>query len=438
MRRFPQSTVIAGSLAAVLCAVPARSSAEVSRSPLWSTTVEDPTAHRATPHALAAESEVVALAGMLRLDRGDDWGVVAVDGESGAELWRHIDTRGSESYDIVATRDRFHVAGDQCINFTPCDGVVRTYEATTGAILWEDIFDFERLKTGPRVVATDGRRLFVMGTVRGGGKRDAFVRAYDASSGALLWTDLWAVDDRRSLATGPIDATVRNGRLILASNDGRVGTRSSIGFRAYKAGSGESLWTHQRSGFLVDRVASLAVRGSTMIAVGGGSAGLVWALDVETGELVWKKRVNWMRTARWFSDVARRGSTVFAAGESAQREFVVLAYRARDGKLLWESRQPAPRHLRLFHHLAVSRGRLYSLGFAAEGQPGAHHLSIHELERRTGRLKASTSLQTRAISSFGYPKPLLHSNRLILGASSGRSEDYPIERPHLLLWAFGL
>ncbi|MFQ5790701.1 MAG: PQQ-binding-like beta-propeller repeat protein [Acidobacteriota bacterium] len=189
-------------------------------------------------------------------------------------------------------------------------------------LLWK----IRGLGKGYSSLAISEGRLFTMGTR---GDRE-YISAYDATTGALLWTT-------------PHGRLYRNNR-----GDGPRGTPSVVGRRLYGLGangdlsclevdSGKIVWTmnvlkkfHARNISWGISESPLVVGNRLLVNAGGRNASIV-ALNKDDGSLLWKSQ----------SDEAGYSSAVFAEiGGIPQAVFFTgmraLGLDIRNGRLLWD------------------------------------------------------------------------------------------------------
>lgn len=227
---------------------------------------------------------------------------------------------------IVAAAERVVVAGTGNAHRAPPGPlVVRGYDANTGDVAWEDrcFADFSHAAFASGV-ATDADRVFVAGVCN----RSAFLRAYDAGTGAVLW------DGSETTA----------GMVLLAADGGRL---FGVGFtnlntlliRAYDAATGTLSW-EVRPDAAFDRA---HVSPSLLLTAGGGAVFAHWnsgtgdhriqAYDADTGTLLWQDDPGGA------VEFVMAQGRLFAGGFSNLR-----AYDARSGEVRWEDPRPvAPR-----------------------------------------------------------------------------------------------
>lgn len=268
-------------------------------------------------------------------------------GAEGDLLWQvQIDKfGGNDNINGAAAADnRVFIAGDTRDPSRPhpvpgvignSDFFVQAYSASTGALLWEDIVVTAGSDDGASAVVADGERVFVGGdSSSGGGNFDFLIRAYDATTGTILWQDKVATGSEFGLVR---KLALQSGRLFAISANGLV--------RVYEAITGTLVWAdkiNNESSFgFVGR--DLAVDKKRVFAVGrldnfgtGNPDFLVRAYDADTGDVLWESRVDQGADDNAVA-VASQSEKVFVAG-ATNRDFLVRGYQAGKGFLQWENR----------------------------------------------------------------------------------------------------
>ncbi|MEU6074189.1 S8 family serine peptidase [Micromonospora sp. NPDC047074] len=193
-----------------------------------------------------------------------DWGTVAYDAGTGAQLWTATHNGTSNgidiSADLVASSTAVFVTGSSDTAEAGSDLVTIAYDPATGKELWTDRYDGPGRSTdAPRALALapDGGRLFVTGNSTGEGTGDDFTTiAYDTATGERSWVQrhnglidgadiAWDLavtpDGSRVVVTGGSadDKTVRDGMEM--PDDDYVTI-------AYDAASGKATWTGRYDG----------------------------------------------------------------------------------------------------------------------------------------------------------------------------------------------
>jgi hypothetical protein len=277
--------------------------------------------------------------------------------------------------------------------------------AGTGALLWEDVFD-----GGPfdeaRSVAVHGGRVFVSGVSTDTGlfSRRFTVRAYDLGAGTLLWQDRVPSGHQGFYgADGAAQVTVEDDRVVAA---GVVTDAAGFHFavRAYDAKTGTLLWSD-----LVDRgggadfANGVALDGGRAFAVGQGGAAcsfglpsncdwLIRAYDQRTGVLLWERQVDREGgDADQANVVLAHGDQIVVAGGAGSSpteplaDWLVQVYGADTGALVWEDLLATPGKFAYPVGLAVAGSRLLvtgsTLDLAGGTQDGDWVVRAHELGR---------------------------------------------------------
>ena len=234
--------------------------------------------------------------------------------------------------------------------------VVRAYDPVSGAVLWEDRAGSTGVDVIGLTITANRNRVFIAGTTSPSSNpslRDLFVRAYDAGSGQLLWEI-----SRQSVT--PTKIALASGRLLVAGSAG-LST-----YLAVFSTTGPLLWEDMAptTGFVAD----VAVSGSRIaVAINAGPQFAIRAYDLSSGILQWEDR-SALRSG--FHDqvlaVELNNDAVFAAGNSGEdfgnSEFLVRAYDARSGTLLWDDRSHSSPRTTAFD-LALGKSRLFVAGY---------------------------------------------------------------------------
>ncbi len=255
--------------------------------------------------AIAAKPKRVYVVGEVDTARaGEDFLVAALDSHKGQVLWRkQFDLNGAglddDARNIVVQGNKIFVSGRSLTAAGDRDGVVRALDANTGEVLWEYLLALgEGSNDDPRLIAVRRNQLFVVGlseieTAPGLFVHDAIVLALNANTGAEVWRqgqfDLAGEDDE-------IKAMAVQGKRVFVAGSGKTASGDRDGVvRALHVGTGEVLWEYLLDlSAGNDGIRGIVVQKNYVFVAGMGdtSAGnrdaVVGALDVETGELLWK------------------------------------------------------------------------------------------------------------------------------------------------------
>ena len=293
---------------------------------------------------------------------------------TGTLLWEnvwHASAGGDQDHPTGIFASPTHVvvvgSGDNATH----DGraaLVRAFDPLTGEILWEDRVGSTGTDILPWAIAADRQQIFVAGTVYSRGDvRDLFLRAYDASTGDLTW-------EIGRAGVEPATLHIASGRLLVAGAAG-----STTYLAAFSAKTGASLWDDMvpTSGRIVD----MAVAGRRIAAaISFGTSFAVRAYSLMTGGLEWENRPT--ISPGFLEEVhalVLNQHTVYAAGFSGETgmfgnsEFLVRAYDAADGSLLWDDRSHASTATAALD-LALGKFGLFAAGYTFDSSTGTDFL----------------------------------------------------------------
>ncbi|MCP4408823.1 MAG: PQQ-binding-like beta-propeller repeat protein [Gammaproteobacteria bacterium] len=213
-------------------------------------------------------------------------------------------------------------------------------------LLWQDRHDGGlAADDSARAIAVSARRTYAVGHLTDPYSSTRFaVRAYETTTGKLLWQD-------NSTAGNTRDVVVSGGRVFVT---GHRTTRQSGGafvVRVYNAKYGNLLWEDRlsvpsapdvESDEALDNIANtLATKGHRIFAVGWAGKGLVCAYHVRDGELLWEDGSEGAFTT-WHTVVADN-KRVFVGGQISPSEgllgkVILRAHDAETGTILWENK----------------------------------------------------------------------------------------------------
>ncbi|MBI5125739.1 MAG: PQQ-binding-like beta-propeller repeat protein [Planctomycetes bacterium] len=281
---------------------------------------------------------------------GSAFAVRAYNAKDGKLLWEdNYDREGSlldAAYRAVAKDGRVFVVGQTGSTAGGSTFAVRAYDASNGALLWQDNYDREGDGWDAAYeVVVDGNNVFVVGSTQtAAGGWGLTVRAYGASNGALLWQDNY--DREGALTDTAYGATVKNGRLFVVGDSETTAGGSAYAIRAYDTSNGNLLWKndYDREGSFRDEETNVAVVGNVVYTTGmtgtaNGNALTVRAYDVSNGNLLYEdyqtpeasKQENW-GIGIAIEENKDTGNKVFVAGTTETTAggmgFAVRAYKA--------------------------------------------------------------------------------------------------------------
>jgi len=296
-------------------------------------------------------------AGYAQGGEGTDILVRAYDARTGDRLWEDIANKGRDDFvqSIVATRRGVFVVGyGGNLAGSSLDLLVRAYSPRTGTLLWEDRVDSAGKDDAAWKVAAEGDALFVAGSAVDGTTQELILRAYDATSGHLAW-------ERRQPTVSPSAMAVHARQVFIGGQATTNGAPDRF-LASYDAQSGKLLWQEQNgSGFVSDIVAA----GSQIFTSGIGGS-LLRSYNARTGQLIWDDNagVPGHSITPLALDVGH--GFIFMSGEVAKpfeySEFLVRAYDAASGELVWEDRALRSASSAAFD-VAVKGHRAFAVGW---------------------------------------------------------------------------
>jgi hypothetical protein len=297
----------------------------------------------------------------------------AARSKPGDLLWedRFDASRYEQAFSVATLNDSVFAAGfTRSASGFGRDFVIRSYDARTGALEWQDQVDkgSDEFASG---VVTDKQRVFVSGTTFiAGHDYDWLLRAYDARSGDLLWENVFDLNGRSDFSRGTALA-VGNGIVFLGGYGTKADGNADWLVRAYNAASGALVWQdHYESGPNFDTAYTLVVDGDRLFAGGAAStesAGIavVRAYNARTGALLWQRDTPGIPDYTYTNTITVRDGRVFVGSvvppNPAKFVSLVQAYDARSGALLWQDRIDKGGDLDFIEQITADEGRLYAV-----------------------------------------------------------------------------
>ena len=258
----------------------------------------------------------------------------------------------------------------------PSAYVTVAYDAATGTRRWAQTFQTATPsgdspdRATAIAVSPDGSTVYVTGddvTSSAGGYSYGTV-AYDAATGAQLWTATYAGASASGIAVSPDGSTVYvTGSAQVSSPAGSF----DFATVAYRAATGAQLWArlyHGLPGSSSTLATAIAVspHGSSVFVTGGTSSAsrlgyATVSYDGATGRTRWAQTYEPAGSAGVTTATAvvlnPAGTSVIVTGKdsspSARGAYVTVAYRAASGARLW-SRRDASRGFLTFPAAAIS------------------------------------------------------------------------------------
>jgi len=287
------------------------------------------------------------------------WMVDAYEAETGELLWRDRfgAASGNRAIGVVESGGRVFVGGRARPAGATLNWLVRAYDSRTGDVLWEDhtpAGDFAQATQ----LAVEGNRVIAVGYVETNSstapfsETDWLVRTYDAKTGQIVWEERLETGGLDSIAI-PFDVALLDGRAFVIGTGGPgcsfsvVGAPDNCDFivRTYNIETGQLLWEDRLDRAPIDQGLSIVAKGDAVFATGNGGntcAGValtncdifVRAYDPNTGTLLWEDQVDTMGTDDLGGAIATQGGSVFVAGVVIDADFtadiLIRAYHLRD------------------------------------------------------------------------------------------------------------
>jgi outer membrane protein assembly factor BamB len=281
--------------------------------------------------------------------------VAAIDSQNGEVLWS--DTFGYPSsvttiaHAISAGATRIFVVGITGDFSEPTAmAFIRAYDSRTGERLWEDVTNLIP-PVGSYLTATEAQGLVYLVAGRTDDNPPAGarfgIRTYDARTGALVWEDVLTPSEDFIGGATEVEA---NRRLVLTA--GTADALQALFVRAYDRLSGRIVWEDRLSGGDLSGVTDLLLHRDRLVVSGfpgpGPSSGpILKAYDTNTGAVAWQQTPRIPGVNDDFqavSALAAAGNTLFAAGsfetgDGTLHQYSLRALELRTGALKWEDRQ---------------------------------------------------------------------------------------------------
>jgi glucose dehydrogenase len=358
----------------------------------------------------AAQDDQVFVAGFTSAPSGArDFLVRAYDVHTGALRWRSQVKKGSDDFasGVVTDGQSVFVSGNALISGHGYDWVLRAYDANTGALLWENLFDLAGQDDFCRgtAIAVEKDKLFLGGYVTNAqGNLDWMVRAYDTSSGALVWQDQ---RDVGGLSDGVRALTVKDGRLFVTGWGFTADAERAL-VRAYDSDSGALLWEKDTLGaadlggetFGV-AIGALGTRVYAAVSVGTAADGqhaVVQAFDETSGDLLWQDPIDKGGEVDFLNALAVHDGRVYAVGYGgpgclfgvsppSNCDSLIRTYDAATGALLWERVSDFGRLDDVTWVVAADKGVVYTASMAASHSGWYGQWIVQAREGSTGALR---------------------------------------------------
>ena len=295
-----------------------------------------------------------------------DYATVAYNGATGQQLWatryNGPGNAGDDPAAIAADPDgkTVFVTGYSQGAGTGRDYTTIAYDAATGKQRWLSRYNNPRRNgydaASALAISPDGSRLYVTGDSIGrSSDADYATVAYSTASGRQQWVARYNghannIDFARSVAVSPDGSKV----FVTGSSWGTI-SRTDYATIAYKAATGDPLWTRRYGGRNFDGAVAVAVspRRNAVYVTGTIYGGLTHrdiatvGYNATTGAPLWVSRFDGDHKGDIPASLAvsPNGASVIIAGSSAagttptqSYRFLVVAYGAVGGTKLWSTR----------------------------------------------------------------------------------------------------
>jgi hypothetical protein len=281
----------------------------------------------------------------------ENFGTVAYDAETGAQIWAatYDGPEGNDQAVALAVSPDDHVVyvTGNSLEADANSFATVAYDAATGLQLWVARYS----STGDLgaipsdlVVSPDGTKLFVTGQTLGT-EFDFATVAYDAGTGTQMWTANYdgpghGRDEATAIGVAPDGSSV----FVAGDSPGTDSVYDDVATIAYDPTNGSVRWVARfDGGHLYAEANDLAVAPDGRLFVTGLSIGAyaTEAYDQTSGALLWIRAFHGPRagvdTARSVG-VSPNGSLVFVTGTSngfTGPDFGTIAYSATTGATIW-------------------------------------------------------------------------------------------------------
>ena len=249
--------------------------------------------------------------------------IASFDTRDGSLLWASTDDAhgGFDRYNGVVLAGNVAVsAGYETGTDNYYDLLVTGHNVKTGTLLWASLYDGDGGATRGNAIAASGSTVFVVGDEAADPSTDMMIRAYEATSGALLWSDS---HDVAGYYDSAYDVDV-DGTVVVTTGEGRPTSGSpDMLTRAYNTTTGTLLWSDQYDlAGSVDQAWAVHISGTQAIIAGQGYDGdyewIVRSYDLATGTLSWDDVYDRSGGSDSARDVTSLGNTVYVAGFSQE------------------------------------------------------------------------------------------------------------------------
>jgi WD40 repeat protein len=371
-----------------------------------------------------------------------DYATLAYNAATGAVLWAKRYNGPANNADhasaIAVSPDgtKVFVTGGSVSSSGGYDYATIAYNAATGAMLWTMRYNRAanlRDEATQLTVSPDGTKVFVTGVSTGSSSHwDYTTIAYTTGTGAMLWTKLYngpgnGDDDPYAISVSPDSTKVFVTGYSRGSTSG-----DDYATLAYNAATGAVLWAKRyndpSNGY--DQATALKVSpDGTKVFVTGYSIGSeTIAYSAATGAVLWAKQAGSGGGATALG-VSPDGTKVFITGSmlgTTNTDYGTIAYNSGTGAVLWAKQYNGPANgTDLSSRLAVSPDgtKVFVTGNSEGSTSGPDYATVAYSATTGGPLWSRR--YTGPGNSLDYPLALAATNTklFVTGQSQPSSTD---------------
>ena len=257
----------------------------------------------------------------------------------------------------------------------------------TGQMLWEEQIDKgDSIDDIAWTVCIDGDRVFVAGTSNAvGATRNMILRAYHATTGALLW-------EVQRAGVSPTAITARSDRVFVAGSN----NVSNAYMAAFNVRKGNLIWEDAST---PGSFRGVQIQDQEVVGAGSSLRGsLVRVYHAPNGNVVWQHiTAPQAGFQQALSAVALSNDVVYVTGISGQdfvyTEFLMRAYDLSKGKILLEDRSHRKGGVGSAGlDIAVSATRVFAVGWASDSGSADFLIRAYDRQAIEPKPKLFTSI----------------------------------------------
>ncbi len=337
---------------------------------------------------------------------------------------------------VTAHSEMVYAAGMGETNENKTEFIVRAYNSKTGILKWSDNYEAGGGSNKANAITASNNIVYAAGEGDNiTGVCQFIVRAYDSQTGSLVWNDQF---DTGFLGGGANAIAIDANNLYVAGTACGDECVGEFVVRSYNSKTGELLWSDEfdndgKGGLGAN---DIAVIGNRVIAVGsvftntGNLAFLVRAYDAKTGELVWENQEPNNPLVNTPFTVTINKNMVYAAGFifplSGPVVFLVRAYDSKTGSLVWEDNfdNGASGSCTSAFDISAKGRRVYVAGYVSTGINPTECESdfvVRTYDSRTGTLAWQDQYSSGGDDNFA--KAITVKGNFVYAAGQGQTSD---------------